>query len=61
LFLERKSVTTCNNGRDAVDIFENENFDIVFLDENMPGMSGLETLSEMKEKISRSHDYDHQK
>jgi DNA-binding response OmpR family regulator len=52
LFLEKKnySVTTCNNGRDAIDIFENENFDIVFLDENMPGMSGLETLSEMKRK-----------
>jgi CheY-like chemotaxis protein len=54
LFLEKKnySVTTCNNGRDAIDLFENENFDIVFLDENMPGMSGLETLSEMKEKKS---------
>lgn len=54
LFLEKKnySVTTCNNGRDAIEIFENENFDIVFLDENMPGMSGLETLSEMKEKKS---------
>ena len=54
LFLEKKnySVTTCNNGRDAIDVFENTNFDIVFLDENMPGMSGLETLSEMKEKKS---------
>jgi CheY-like chemotaxis protein len=54
LFLEKKNynVSTCNNGRDAVDIFENENFDIVFLDENMPGMSGLETLQEMKEKKS---------
>jgi CheY-like chemotaxis protein len=54
LFLEMKnySVTTCNNGRDAIDIFEENNFDIVFLDENMPGMSGLETLSEMKEKKS---------
>jgi CheY-like chemotaxis protein len=54
LFLEKKNyqVTTCNNGRDAVEIFEEGNFDIVFLDENMPGMSGLETLSEMKEKKS---------
>ncbi len=52
LFLEKKGyhVTTCNNGRDAVDIFDEGNFDIVFLDENMPGMSGLETLQEIKEK-----------
>ena len=54
LFLETKNyaVTTCNNGRDAIDNFEENQFDIVFLDENMPGMSGLETLSEMKEKKS---------
>lgn len=54
LFLENKNynVTICNNGLDAIEIFENNNFDIVFLDENMPGMSGLETLSEMKEKKS---------
>jgi CheY-like chemotaxis protein len=54
LFLEKKgySVTTCNNGQDAIDIFDEENFDIVFLDENMPGLSGLETLSEIKEKKS---------
>ncbi len=54
LFLEMKNyaVTTCNNGRDAVDIFAENNFDIVFLDENMPGMSGLETLAEIKEKKS---------
>jgi len=52
IFLEKKnySVTTANNGQDALDIFEKENFDIVFLDENMPGLSGLEVLSEMKEK-----------
>ena len=54
IFLEKKNyeVTTCNNGRDAIDIFAETNFDIVFLDENMPGMSGLETLQEMKEKKS---------
>lgn len=54
LFLEKRNyqVTTCNNGRDAIDLFEEENFDVVFLDENMPGLSGLETLAEMKEKKS---------
>jgi DNA-binding response OmpR family regulator len=54
LFLEKKNyhVTTCNNGQDAIDMFEENNFDIVFLDENMPGLSGLETLSELKEKKS---------
>jgi CheY-like chemotaxis protein len=54
LFLEKKNydVTTCNNGQDAIDLFEENNFDIVFLDENMPGLSGLETLSEIKEKKS---------
>ena len=54
LFLEKKNydVTICNNGLDALTLFDETNFDIVFLDENMPGMSGLETLSEMKEKKS---------
>ncbi|MFL9844456.1 T9SS response regulator signal transducer PorX [Flavobacterium rhizosphaerae] len=54
LFLEKKNykVTTANNGQDALDMFNEENFDIVFLDENMPGISGLEVLSEMKESKS---------
>jgi CheY-like chemotaxis protein len=54
IFLEKKNyeVTTCNNGLDAIEIFEKNNFDVVFLDENMPGMSGLETLQELKEKKS---------
>src|SRR5690554_4681978 len=51
LFLEEKgfNVTTVNNGHDAVDLAEEETFDIIFLDENMPGLSGLETLSRIKE------------
>ena len=52
LFLERKeyTVTTCTNGTDAIDLVGQTNFDIVFLDENMPGLTGLETLSEIKQK-----------
>ena len=50
LFLESKnySVTKCTNGADAIDLIAEENYDIVFLDENMPGLSGLETLAEIK-------------
>ena len=52
LFLEKKNyvVTTCQSGSEASEIIEEKNFDIVFLDENMPGLTGLETLSEIKEK-----------
>ncbi|WP_299001981.1 response regulator [uncultured Tenacibaculum sp.] len=52
LFLEKKDykVTTCTNGADAIDMVDENNFDIVFLDENMPGISGLEALSEIKQK-----------
>ena len=50
IFLEKKGyqVTTCTNGADAIDLIKDTNFDIVFLDENMPGLSGLETLTEIK-------------
>lgn len=52
LFLERKDykVTTCTNGADAIDLVTEQNFDIVFIDENMPGLSGLETIAEIKQK-----------
>ncbi|WP_343486383.1 response regulator [Allomuricauda sp. d1] len=51
LFLEQKdyTVTTCQSGQEALDEIEHTTFDIVFLDENMPGISGLETLSEIKQ------------
>jgi len=42
-------VVGCNNGRDAIDMAATQYFDVVFVDENMPGLSGLETLSEIKE------------
>ena len=51
LFLEEKGyeVVTATNGKDAVELCQKETFDIIFLDENMPGLSGLETLALIKE------------
>jgi CheY-like chemotaxis protein len=51
-FLEKKGyeVATVTNGYDAVEEFQTKgDFDVVFLDESMPGMTGLETLSKIKE------------
>lgn len=50
LFLEQRGydITPVNNGSDAVELSESKHFDVVFLDEHMPGMSGLEALSQIK-------------
>ena len=50
LFLEGKNyeVVTCQSGQDALEEIGKTRFDIVFLDENMPGLSGLDTLNEIK-------------
>ena len=52
LFLQEKGydVETATNGDDALDLFNDNSFDIVFLDENMPGLTGLETLTKIEEK-----------
>ncbi len=51
MFLEQKEyqVLTSTNGEDAIDMANKHDFDLVFLDENMPGLSGLETLTKIKE------------
>jgi CheY-like chemotaxis protein len=50
IFLESKGydVETANNGLDAVEKVKENYYDIIFLDENMPGMTGLETLTQIK-------------
>jgi CheY-like chemotaxis protein len=50
IFLKEKGydVSTCNNGSDALTLFQKQDFDVVLLDEHMPGLSGLETLNKMK-------------
>ena len=50
IFLEQKgyTVVTAKSGDEALDRFNESAFDLVFLDENMPGYTGLETLVKMK-------------
>src|SRR6185295_4663016 len=50
LFLEQRGydITPVNNGAEAVELSESRNYDVVFLDEHMPGMSGLEALNLIK-------------
>ncbi|MCB9310755.1 MAG: response regulator, partial [Lewinellaceae bacterium] len=52
-FLQKKGyqVTTVSNGYDALEALDSDaDIDVVFLDESMPGITGLETLSRMKSK-----------
>lgn len=50
IFLENKGfeITPVTNGEDAVSLIKSEVFDIVFLDEQMPGMDGLQTLEHIQ-------------
>ena len=52
MFLEEKGykVDPVNSGDEAVELCESKTFDLIFLDENMPGLSGLETLEKIKNK-----------
>jgi len=55
LFLEQKGyqVHTLTNGFDAIDFIKVHPVDLVLMDETMPGLTGLETLSKIKE-VNRS-------
>lgn len=51
IFLEKKGyeVITVSNGADAIEQCQTQTFDLVLLDEQMPGLSGLETLQRIKD------------
>lgn len=51
IFLQKKGyeVITVSNGTDAIDQCKEHTFDLILLDEMMPGLSGLETLQKIKE------------
>ncbi|MDC0204836.1 PglZ domain-containing protein [Flavobacteriales bacterium] len=52
IYLEEKgyNLTAAKSGDEALDFLKINNFDLIFLDENMPGLSGLETLTIIKEQ-----------
>jgi len=51
LFLEEKGyiLTSSTNGPDAIALTESESFDLVLLDQFMPGIDGMTTLREIKD------------
>jgi DNA-binding response OmpR family regulator len=52
LFLEKKgyNITTCKSGLEGIDIISKNSYDAILLDQNMPGLSGTETI-----EIIRTH------
>jgi CheY-like chemotaxis protein len=50
-FLREKGyeIDTCSNGNDTIDLVRQNRYDLIFLDENMPGLSGIETLRLIRE------------
>jgi DNA-binding response OmpR family regulator len=52
IFLEQKGyeVDTSNNGDEGLEMIFSRPYDIVFLDENMPGLTGIETLEKIKKR-----------
>ena len=55
IFLNERNyqVDTCTNGNDSLEKISNMRYDVILLDENMPGLSGIETLKRIK-KIDRN-------
>ena len=54
IYLESKgyNLTSAKSGDEALEILDVNTFDLIFLDENMPGLNGLETLTIIKEKYA---------
>ena len=54
IYLEEKGyqIIPAKSGDEALDLISSNNIDLIFLDENMPGLSGLETLSIINEHYS---------
>ena len=49
IYLEGKGygVTPAKSGDEALDLLKENSYNLIFLDENMPGLSGLETLTDI--------------
>jgi CheY-like chemotaxis protein len=54
LFLQEKGyeVTAAKSGNEAIELLQHQTYDVIFLDEQMPGLSGIETLSRIKNSFS---------
>jgi DNA-binding NtrC family response regulator len=51
LFRNHYDVVTCENPLDAIDRIVSENIDVIITDYKMPGMNGMDLISQIKEKF----------
>lgn len=49
------NVTEASNGKDAFKLIQNNFFDVVFMDVNMPGKSGLDVIKRVRTKLNDKH------
>ncbi|MGF1669530.1 MAG: response regulator, partial [Balneolaceae bacterium] len=51
IFLKEKGfeIEPVTNGEDAIELIKKKSFDLIFLDEQMPGMGGIDTLEKIKQ------------
>lgn len=50
LEVTRIRISTAESGDECLEILQREQFDMIFLDQRMPGLSGTQTLAEMKKR-----------
>ena len=57
IFLNERNylVDTCTNGNDSLEKISNMRYDVILLDENMPGLSGIETLKRINEFANKKN------
>jgi CheY-like chemotaxis protein len=48
LQIKKHSITTCNNGKEGLELIKNQDWDTILLDLSMPEFSGLDIIEDLE-------------